>query len=192
MSNRRHILKIKNQFQDQMILEIILTTFIFINSLVIVSFVTLESVKDVFELKFMLAMTLAGGELSGLAILYYYTLRQSHRIAGPVYVLEKRLREIGQGDLTGRMRLRKGDYFQDTAELFNETIAGLRARMLTLQETAHALRDKNQNGPSDPALWAELLQQIDNFKVGKQAPEQEQPATPDHVDPAGALPSPRA
>lgn len=190
MSNRRRILKIKNQFQDQLMLEIILVTFIFINSLVIISFVTLETIQDIFQLKFMLAIALAGGELGGLGILYYYTLRQSHRIAGPVYVLENRLRELAQGNFTGKMRLRKGDYFQDTAELFNETIGSLRERVSALSDTAHALYDKSRNGQSDPALWAELLQQIDKFNIGKHHDGQEHVVSTKNVE-TEALSPPR-
>lgn len=191
MSNRRRILKIKSQFQDQLMLEIILVTFIFINSLVIVSFITIETIQDIFQLKFMLAAALAGGELGGLAILYYYTLRQSHRIAGPVYVLEKRLREMAQGDLTGRMRLRKGDYFQDTAALYNETVAGLRERLQAVRDTAQALHEKSRNGHTDAALWAELFQQLDKFNVGKHASEADHPEPASRVNPA-VLPQPRA
>lgn len=184
MSNRRRILKIKNQFQDQLMLEIILVTFIFINSLVIVSFVTIETIQDIFQLKFMLAVALAGGELGGLAILYYYTLRQSHRIAGPVYVLEKRLREIGQGDLTGRMRLRKGDYFQDTAELYNETVVQLRERLQRVRDSAHAIQEKSRDGAADAAMWAEFFQQLDQFNVGKHASETERSVPDSQVNPA--------
>lgn len=183
MSNRRRIFKIKSQFQDQLMLEIILVTFIFINSLVIVSFVTIETIQDIFQLKFTLAIALAGGELGGLAILYYYTLRQSHRIAGPVYVLENRLREMGQGDLTGRMRLRKGDYFQDTAELFNETVGSLRERVHAVNQMAHTLHEKSRNGEADPALWAELFQHLDKFNVGKHASEAQRTALAKSVSP---------
>lgn len=190
MSNRRRILKIKSQFQDQLMLEIILVTFIFINSLVIVSFIAIETIQDIFQLKFMLAVALAGGELGGLGILYYYTLRQSHRIAGPVYVLENRLRELAQGNLTGRMRLRKGDYFQDTAELFNETVGTLREQVSTLSETAHALYEKSRNGQSDPVLWMELLQQIDKFNIGKHISEPERLVTTSSIN-TEALSHPR-
>lgn len=184
MSNRRRVLKIKNQFQDQMILELMIVIFVFINALVIVSFFALDTIQDISRLKFTLAVALTLGEMGGLVILYYYTLRQSHRIAGPVYLLEKRLREIGSGNLSGKLHLRKGDYFQDTGALFNESIDHLRGRMLDLRQSAQALKEKSERGEADSADWAQFLQQLEAIRVARH------PATNDAAAAAASLDSP--
>lgn len=46
----------------------------------------------------------------------------SHRIAGPIYKLQKHLRLIREGQHPGRLFFRKGDYFHDIADDLNDTI----------------------------------------------------------------------
>lgn len=190
MSNRRRILRVKNKFQDQMIVEIILTTFIFINMLVIVSFFAIESVRDIFRLKFTLAMALAAGEFGGLLIVYFYTLKASHKIAGPVYMIERRLKEIGTGNLTVSLRLRKSDHFHDTCDVLNHTVEQLRSRVQAIRKEAIALRDKSDAG-TNTEQWNTLMQTIDAFKVDM--PSITHPAAEhDAVDAeAGATATPR-
>jgi methyl-accepting chemotaxis protein len=169
MANRRRVIKIKRQFQDQMILEVVLIAFIFINILVIISFFTLDSMDDLVSLKFTLAAALGLGEVGGLLIIYFHTLRTSHRIAGPIYVLEKRFKELTEGDLSGEVHLRRGDFFHDTAEDYNRAMDSLRERIASARELAQQLRQ--QGSSADPAQWHELLQQLDSFKLEKRGNE---------------------
>lgn len=46
----------------------------------------------------------------------------SHRIAGPLYHIEKKLNDIIQGVDSGPIRLRKGDELKEVADLFNKLI----------------------------------------------------------------------
>ena len=46
----------------------------------------------------------------------------SHRIAGPLYKLQKHLRSIREGFNPGKLFFRNGDYFQDVADDLNDTI----------------------------------------------------------------------
>lgn len=163
MTNRRRILKVKHKFQDRLILEAILITFIFLNMLVIGSFVALESIPDIFTLKYTLAIALSAGELGGLAFIYYFSLRSSHRIAGPVYMIERRLREVGAGDLTVSLRLRKGDHFQDTSEILNECIADLRDKMEKIQLSVAKLKQDETLGAASKSIVDELSAQVNVF-----------------------------
>lgn len=147
-----------------MIVEIILITFIFINMLVIVSFFAIETVKDIFRLKFTLAMALAAGEFGGLLIIYFYTLRASHKIAGPIFMIERRLKEVAAGNLTVNLQLRKHDHFQDTGEVLNQTIEQLRSKVQTIRQEAVALREKSDS-QANLEQWNALMQAIDVFKV---------------------------
>ncbi len=59
----------------------------------------------------------------------------SHKFAGPIYRLEKSLKKIAAGDLTGELSLRKGDELKGLAEYFNNTVSQLHSR---------AARDRNR------------------------------------------------
>lgn len=138
--NRRRSLRIKNEFQNRFILESILVTFIFINTVIIVSFFALESTNDFYRLRFTLAVALATCELGGLSIVYLYSLKASHRIAGPVFMLEKGLKAISEGNLTFHFKLRTGDYLQDTVDLYNQSVTDLRGKISAAKKTAEELR----------------------------------------------------
>ena len=45
----------------------------------------------------------------------------SHKIAGPIYKLVKYMKGIRNGENLGQLFFRKGDYFPELAEEFNET-----------------------------------------------------------------------
>lgn len=53
---------------------------------------------------------------------FAYTLFISRRIAGPIHRIDETLRKMIGGEYPERVALRKGDFFQDTAELL-ETLA---------------------------------------------------------------------
>ena len=49
----------------------------------------------------------------------------SHKIAGPLYKLQKHLRLLRNGENPGKLFFRKGDYFLDLADDVNQTIENL-------------------------------------------------------------------
>lgn len=54
--------------------------------------------------------------------MFAYTVIMSHRIAGPIYRINDVLRKMIGGKFPDTVTFRKGDYFQETAELL-ETLA---------------------------------------------------------------------
>ena len=58
----------------------------------------------------------------------------SHKLAGPLFRFEKELKEIGQGDLTTVVRLRKKDQITRLADTLNEMTANLRDKIITIQK----------------------------------------------------------
>jgi len=58
----------------------------------------------------------------------------SHKIAGPLFRFEKELKEIGEGDLTKLIKLRKNDQITDMAEDLNIMTANLREKVLAIQD----------------------------------------------------------
>lgn len=65
----------------------------------------------------------------GLAVTFGLALFFSHYIAGPLFRFEKVLQEMGKGNLTMNVKLRKNDELQDTADEFNRALAGLRSKI---------------------------------------------------------------
>lgn len=57
----------------------------------------------------------------------------SHKIAGPMFRFEKELKEIGQGDLTKKITLRKKDQITDMAGSLNNMTARLHDKVLAIQ-----------------------------------------------------------
>jgi len=57
----------------------------------------------------------------------------SHKIAGPMFRFEKELREIGEGDLTKIIRLRKNDQIKDMAESLNEMTSKIHGKLNDIQ-----------------------------------------------------------
>lgn len=46
----------------------------------------------------------------------------SHKIAGPLYKLQKHLRDVGTGKFSNKLEFRRGDYFQEIADDLNTAI----------------------------------------------------------------------
>lgn len=58
----------------------------------------------------------------GFTLLAFITcIFMTHRVAGPLYKLQKYLSSIRDGQFNGKLFFRKGDYFQEVAEDINET-----------------------------------------------------------------------
>lgn len=168
MTNRRRSLKVKHKFQDRLIMEAILMTFIFLNMLVIACFVALESIPDIFTLKYTLAIALSMGEMGGLAIIYYFSLRSSHRIAGPVFMIERKLKELGAGNFTGRLNLRKDDHFQDTSEVLNESVTSLCEKLTKIKTTVALLQQTQTLDAKSKGLLDDLAAQVNAFRTSEQ------------------------
>ncbi|MBI4055832.1 MAG: methyl-accepting chemotaxis protein [Elusimicrobia bacterium] len=64
-----------------------------------------------------------------LGIIFFVSLYVSHRIAGPIYRFEKSTRLVGEGDLTHRVSLRKGDELGGLEEEFNRMVASLQLKV---------------------------------------------------------------
>ena len=63
--------------------------------------------------------------------MFLYTLRISHRIAGPIYRINSVLQTMLKGEYPNRVALRKGDHFHSTAELLealSRQLAGKREK----------------------------------------------------------------
>ena len=81
----------------------------------------------------------------------------SHKIAGPVYRIEKTIHEIVRGNLGSRIRLRKGDELRDLAdtintmtENFNSSITLNKENLLKIKKELGEVKKAINTQPYDP------------------------------------------
>ena len=83
----------------------------------------------------------------GYAILIFlFSIYVSHKIAGPLYRLEKDVRALSQdGDLTRVFRLRRRDELKEMVEALNALVNGFRAKLLeSASMREHEIENINQ------------------------------------------------
>lgn len=61
-----------------------------------------------------------------MAVLLFYFLRYSHKIAGPLHRLGKYMEEVGKGNFELSIQFRRGDELKELADQFNRMLEGLR------------------------------------------------------------------
>lgn len=64
----------------------------------------------------------------------------SHRIAGPLYRIERFLRSVARGDFSERLRLRKRDELKDLAESINVMVDDLKNKVKVLRRQVNMAR----------------------------------------------------
>ena len=85
----------------------------------------------------------------------------SHRVAGPLYRLEKAIQAIGRGDLSFRVRLREGDELKGFAESMDGAVVGLRQQLQQMQEQTLKLRDIVRQLKQYPTVPQKLVQELE-------------------------------
>jgi methyl-accepting chemotaxis protein len=102
------------------------------------------------------------------------TLFASHKIAGPLYRLEKNVEVIGNGDLTIETHLRKNDEITGVAEALNEMTKNLRSNMTDIknkledikrssEEIELIIKNKKAPGREINRLLKKLSDEVKNF-----------------------------
>lgn len=66
----------------------------------------------------------------------------SHRIAGPLFQIERVLKSIGEGDLTSRVSLRHKDELKDLAMSINKMVAELSDKISDVEKNINFLEEK--------------------------------------------------
>lgn len=84
----------------------------------------------------------------------------SHKIAGPMFRFEKEIKEIGLGDLTKTIRLRKKDQITEIAEDLNKMTASLHEKVVDIQTGVEHLLElaSKQNAPQG------LIEELNRLK----------------------------
>ncbi|HAX62195.1 MAG TPA: hypothetical protein DCX95_06570 [Elusimicrobia bacterium] len=88
-------------------------------------------------------LLLAVKSLVFMVLVAFISVYFSHRIAGPIYRLEKDLLiMINEGDLTKQFRLREKDELKELAEALNTMTANLRTKLLSDEQFREEARIK--------------------------------------------------
>jgi methyl-accepting chemotaxis protein len=88
-----------------------------------------------------------------------FSLFVTHKIAGPLFVMERMINQIASGQLSARIRLRKGDDLTEFEQLMNGMAENLESSLSDLHERSgslSALAHELAQGP-DPEKQAKLL-----------------------------------
>ena len=67
--------------------------------------------------------------LVAIPLVFVFSIRQSHRVAGPMNRLKRILEAIGNGDFSQRITLRQGDALEDLARAINQMAGNLQQRV---------------------------------------------------------------
>lgn len=163
MSNRRKTLIINAVQQRRLIMGSVLVTIILINSLALFALFLRPPLLLVVETEQTLA--LAGLEIVIVAVIGYYSLILSHKIAGPAYAIARDLKRLADGDLTVRTHLRKGDFHTEVAEAFNLAGQTLCSRIKTIEALLITLQQRASADETMRHALNEVLQQLRYFNT---------------------------
>jgi methyl-accepting chemotaxis protein len=116
--------------------------------------------------------------LTNFGIFYFIILYYSHRVAGPIYKCTKALDAIAAGNIGGKIKLRKRDYFESLSDSINTVVKNYGDDITGLKDAMDMLRSKASSG-SDSEL-KKAVEQMDtilsryNFDEtdAEQSPEQ--------------------
>jgi methyl-accepting chemotaxis protein len=97
------------------------------------------------------------------------TLLISHKLAGPLFRFQKELREIGEGNLTQVIKLRKNDQVKAMADSLDQMRVNLQKKILNVKEEVEQIIESTSGQDIPPDLLKRLdqLNQTirNNFKV---------------------------
>ena len=85
----------------------------------------------------------------------------SHKIAGPLYRLEKTAQAITSGKLDFQVKLRSGDELQAFARTMDEMVKELRIRATEIRDQNQKLRKIIQEAKSIPSIPKDLLRSLE-------------------------------
>lgn len=92
-------------------------------------------------------------EILLIGLCWYWSISSTHRIAGPVYAIDREFKKLRGGDLTFRIRLRPNDEFHQAAESINESIEHHCRELVAIKAIVNEL---------DKSFSTETLKRLEN------------------------------
>lgn len=93
-----------------------------------------------------------------------FFLLLSHRIAGPIYRIERSIAGVEQGDLTMRVYLRDKDEFKELGDLFNSMTGNLNDRVNKVQQAVIQLQIDIEKESIDADAKRRLVERVANVE----------------------------
>jgi len=133
------------------------------------SVLTIERTPDFFFVPIILIMLIVAIGIGIAGMIVFIML--SHRIAGPLYRFEKDIMEVGSGDLTKRINLRKTDQLAELKESLNIFIDSLDQKMSRIKNNLAELKElvSKKDDPGNIEKIYEMMEllneDVEGFKV---------------------------
>lgn len=80
-----------------------------------------EITQQLEQQKTALIVILVLWQIGFIALAFISCIFMTHKVAGPMYKVQQYLATIRDGDFSGKLKFRNGDYFHEIAEDINET-----------------------------------------------------------------------
>lgn len=93
------------------------------------------------------------------------TLLTSHKIAGPLYRLEKDVQEITSGNLKIAFRLRTGDEIRPLAVSLNDMVAAIRDRIAEVNKSLDNLESSSELSAKGEEKVRRMRESLAKFKI---------------------------
>lgn len=158
MKNRREKVVINKSFQHHYALSAVAMTVLLVNLFIIARLLFPMGAP----LEFTPAMALSVGaiELLIIAAVWRASIRASHRVAGPVFVITRQLKAVGAGDFSARIKLRDRDMFREEADQINAALDLVQARIDTLRALATELQETQRAGQDTAPHVDRLVEEL--------------------------------
>jgi hypothetical protein len=100
-----------------------------------------------------------------MILVFLHSVRASHKVAGPLYRFKCVLEALKEGEIPSPIRIRKGDYLHEEAELINDVLERLRRNLEGLQQAQAQLNQALSECRPEPGnLSAEEEDHIRDLK----------------------------
>ncbi|MEE9396394.1 MAG: methyl-accepting chemotaxis protein [Methylococcales bacterium] len=167
MKNRRKQLIVDGNFQYRFVMIGILVSFSLINMTILFGFFLVE--EELFDAspKVVYSVSVALMEICALVFVFIFSLRSSHRIAGPLAQVKNSLQKIGEGNLVTKTQFRQQDHFHDVGIQLNQTTEHLRHRISIIKEAVADLDSQIQEDSTAKDALKSVQQHLNKFKTEK-------------------------
>lgn len=163
MQNRRKTVVINKKFQHHYAIVLVAMT-VLIANLVILAGMLMPGDRAL-QLSSTSALIIGLVELVLVIGVWYFSLRSTHRIAGPIFVFARQLRAFGAGDLTARISLRDKDMFQEEAAEINGGLDQLCDHIAGLKALAEDVKTAQAGGGDVASALDKLLGSLGQLKT---------------------------
>ena len=162
--NRRSTIVINKGFQTRYAAMAALGVIVAVNAVLITGYLLyIPELAPVVTAGHTLSLGVA--ELLVVMAVYYFGIRSSFKIAGPMFALNRGLAQLGAGDLTVRLKFRDGDCCQEVAERFNLNIAKVEQRLGSIKKKLESNRNQDLTLEQYKALTNELWSDFCIFNI---------------------------